>query len=85
MMTRIFEDKDVIRVRSQLMPDRVTAAEAIVRTLIANNVDTFFSVPGVHLYDLYDALARCDAAKIITARHEQGCGLHGIWLRAFNR
>lgn len=54
---------------------RMTTGEAMVASLIAHGVDTVFGIPGAHLYDFNDALAkRADAIRFITARHEQGAG-----------
>jgi len=51
----------------------MTTGEAIVEALIAHGVDTVFGIPGAHMYDFNDALARrADALRFITTRHEQG-------------
>jgi len=51
----------------------MTTGDAIVESLIAHGVDTVFGIPGAHMYDFNDALARRrDAIRFITARHEQG-------------
>ncbi len=51
----------------------MTTGEAIVEALIAHGVDTVFGIPGAHMYDFNDALARrADAIRFITTRHEQG-------------
>jgi acetolactate synthase-1/2/3 large subunit len=51
----------------------MTTGEAIVESLIAHGVDTVFGIPGAHMYDFNDALARrADAIRFITTRHEQG-------------
>ncbi|HEY3850890.1 MAG TPA: thiamine pyrophosphate-dependent enzyme [Steroidobacteraceae bacterium] len=51
----------------------MTTGDAIVESLIAHGVDTVFGIPGAHMYDFNDALARrADAIRFITARHEQG-------------
>jgi acetolactate synthase-1/2/3 large subunit len=51
----------------------MTTGDAIVEALIAHGVDTVFGIPGAHMYDFNDALARrSDAIRFITARHEQG-------------
>ena len=54
---------------------RMTTGEIIARSLIANGVDTVFGIPGAHMYDFNDALAR-EAGRIrfIHTRHEQGAG-----------
>jgi acetolactate synthase-1/2/3 large subunit len=51
----------------------MTTGDAIVEALIAHGVDTVFGIPGAHMYDFNDALARrSDAIRFIAARHEQG-------------
>jgi acetolactate synthase-1/2/3 large subunit len=51
----------------------MTTGEAIVEALIAHGVDSVFGLPGAHMYDFNDALARrADAIRFITTRHEQG-------------
>ena len=36
----------------------MTTGDAIVESLIAHGVDTVFGIPGAHMYDFNDALAR---------------------------
>jgi len=51
----------------------MTTGDAIVESLIAYGVDTVFGIPGAHMYDFNDALARrSDEIRFITTRHEQG-------------
>jgi acetolactate synthase-1/2/3 large subunit len=51
----------------------MTTGDAIVESLIAHGVDTVFGIPGAHMYDFNDALARrAGVIRFITARHEQG-------------
>ncbi len=53
----------------------MTTGQAIAESLIAHGVDTIFGIPGAHMYDFNDALARRrDAVRFITTRHEQGAG-----------
>ncbi len=53
----------------------MTTGEVMVESLIAHGVDTVFGIPGAHMYDFNDALARrADAIRFITTRHEQGAG-----------
>ena len=59
------------------MSEQLTGGEAIVRSLLANGVDTVFGIPGVQTYGLFDALAGAAEAGSLTvygARHEQTCG-----------
>jgi len=52
---------------------RISGADAIVESLIANGVDTVFGLPGGQLDHLFDALYRVgDKIKLIHTRHEQG-------------
>ncbi|MFT6062439.1 MAG: acetolactate synthase-1/2/3 large subunit [Paracoccaceae bacterium] len=52
---------------------RMTVGEGIVEALLAEGVDTVFGIPGAHMYDFNDALARAGhRIRFITARHEQG-------------
>jgi len=51
-----------------------TAADAIVRVLVANGLTTAFGIPGVHNLGLYDALARDGRIRHYLTRHEQGAG-----------
>lgn len=53
---------------------RLTTGEIIARSLRANGVDTVFGIPGAHMYDFNDALAREDGLRFIHTRHEQGAG-----------
>ena len=54
---------------------RLTAGEAIAKSLLLHGVDTVFGIPGAHLYHFTDALAReGDRIRFVTARNEQGAG-----------
>ena len=54
---------------------KLTTGEIIAKSLIANGVDTVFGIPGAHMYDFNDALAReSDNIRFIHTRHEQGAG-----------
>jgi acetolactate synthase-1/2/3 large subunit len=51
----------------------MSAAQAIVDSLIAHGVDTIFGIPGVHTYTLFDALyERRQEIRFVGTRHEQG-------------
>ena len=53
----------------------MTTGEIIAQSLIANGVDTVFGIPGAHMYDFNDALARVsDKIRFVHTRHEQGAG-----------
>ena len=52
---------------------RVTGGEAVVRSLVAEGVDTLFGLPGIQNDWLYNALYdRRDQVRVIHTRHEQG-------------
>jgi acetolactate synthase-1/2/3 large subunit len=52
----------------------MTGAEAIVKSLRVNGVDTVFGLPGGQLDFLFDAMYReGDGIRLIHSRHEQGC------------
>jgi len=54
---------------------RLTTGDVVAKALIANGVDTVFGIPGAHMYDFNDALARESARiRFIHTRHEQGAG-----------
>jgi acetolactate synthase I/II/III large subunit len=51
----------------------LSAAQAIVDSLIEHGVDVIFGIPGVHTYKLFDALyERRREIRFIGSRHEQG-------------
>ena len=55
------------------MPPKMRTADAIVDSLVANGVDTFFGLPGVQTYPLFDAVQRrANVIRTIGSRHEQG-------------
>src|SRR5258707_531138 len=52
-----------------------TSGQAIVETLVRNGVRHVFGVPGVHTYEIFDALHQNrDRLTYVGARHEQGAG-----------
>lgn len=53
--------------------NRISGADAIVESLIANNVETVFGLPGGQLDHLFDSIYRAgDKINLIHTRHEQG-------------
>ena len=51
----------------------LTGAEAIVKSLQQNGVDTIFGLPGGQLDHLFDAIYKTEGKiKLIHSRHEQG-------------
>lgn len=54
--------------------EKITCADAIVKSLIAHNVDTVFGLPGAQTYALIEALRlQKDKIRFVSSRHEQGC------------
>jgi acetolactate synthase-1/2/3 large subunit len=53
---------------------RMTAADALLRSLEAEGVDTVFGLPGGAILPTYDAFARGTSIRHVLARHEQGAG-----------
>ena len=52
---------------------QLTGAEAIVKSLRLNNIDTIFALPGGQLDHLFDAMYKeGDGLRLISSRHEQG-------------
>jgi acetolactate synthase-1/2/3 large subunit len=58
---------------NQIQTDHITGAEAVLRCLIAEGIDTIFGYPGGAIMPVYDALyGYQDQIKHILPRHEQG-------------
>ena len=53
---------------------RLTTGEAVAKSLVAHGVETVFGIPGAHMYDFTDAVAREDGLDFVVTRHEQGAG-----------
>ena len=53
---------------------RMNGADAILRSLEAEEVDAAFGIPGGAILPLYDAFARGTTVRHVLARHEQGAG-----------
>ena len=52
----------------------MNGADALLRSLEAEGVDTIFGIPGGAILPTYDALARGTSIRHVLARHEQGAG-----------
>ncbi|HTV98114.1 MAG TPA: thiamine pyrophosphate-dependent enzyme [Steroidobacteraceae bacterium] len=53
----------------------MSTGQAITESLIAHGVEVIFGIPGAHMYDFNDALARRrEQIRFIVTRHEQGAG-----------
>jgi acetolactate synthase-1/2/3 large subunit len=74
MTTRTLDQK---LVQSSTLPkERITGAEAVLRCLLEEGVDTIFGYPGGAIMPVYDALYYyTDRLRHILPRHEQG-GIH---------
>lgn len=74
------QQKDVLPMKSEdsdkrtaAAPEIITGAEAVIRSLIAEDVDTIFGYPGGAIMPIYDALYDFqDKVHHILVRHEQG-------------
>ena len=53
---------------------RMNGADALLRSLEAEGVDTVFGIPGGAILPTYEALARGTSIRHALARHEQGGG-----------
>ncbi len=53
---------------------QMNGADALLRSLEAEGVDTVFGIPGGAILPTYDALARGTTIRHVLARHEQGAG-----------
>ena len=51
---------------------RMTGGEAVVQTLVAEEVEAVFGLPGTHALAMFDALQDAPSIRRITTRHEQG-------------
>jgi len=56
----------------RMMNEVVTGAEALIRSLLLEDVDTVFGIPGGSVLNIYDAIHDIPAFKHIATRHEQG-------------
>ncbi len=53
---------------------RISGADALVESLLAQGIDTMFGLPGGQLDYLFDAIYRSEGQlKLVRSRHEQGC------------
>ncbi|MDQ1603316.1 MAG: acetolactate synthase large subunit [Actinomycetota bacterium] len=56
------------------MPEQMTGAQSLVRSLESAGVDTVFGIPGGAILPLYDPLMDSQRIRHILVRHEQGAG-----------
>ena len=59
---------------------QISGAQAIVKCLLEENVDTIFGYPGGAVIDLYDELSNCPDLTHVLVRHEQAA-VHAAELR----
>jgi len=53
--------------------ERITGAQALVKSMINNGVDTIFGLPGLQLDTLFDAIYKeGESIRLVHTRHEQG-------------
>ena len=55
-------------------PERITGADAVVRSLEELGTDIVFGLPGGAVLPLYDALFKAEKLRHVLVRHEQGAG-----------
>ncbi|MFZ2078535.1 MAG: thiamine pyrophosphate-dependent enzyme [Xanthobacteraceae bacterium] len=61
--------------KTMVAATEMTAAEAVIATLVAHGLDTVYALPGLQNDPLFDALFRfSDRLSTIHTRHEQGAG-----------
>ena len=74
-MTNDFKDNTASSPQSAALP-RISGSEAVIRSFLAEGVDTVFGYPGGSIIPVYDALYDYrDRLNHILVRHEQ-CALH---------
>jgi acetolactate synthase I/II/III large subunit len=65
----------IVATRNMAATTKMTAAEAVVATLVAHGLDTIYALPGLQNDPLFDALFRfSDRLSTVHTRHEQGAG-----------
>ncbi|WP_024806592.1 acetolactate synthase large subunit [Nocardia sp. BMG51109] len=60
--------------RRQVLPEKVTGAQSVVRSLEELGVDTVFGIPGGAVLPVYDPLFDSTKVRHVLVRHEQGAG-----------
>ncbi len=61
-------------IRRAIAPERLTGAQAVVRSLEELDVDTVFGIPGGAVLPVYDPLFDSQKVRHVLVRHEQGAG-----------
>lgn len=52
--------------------ETMNGGEAMVRSAVANGIDTIFGLPGAQIYPIFDAIHQHPEVRGIVSRHEQG-------------
>jgi acetolactate synthase-1/2/3 large subunit len=50
---------------------KLNCAEIVIKTMVANGMDTLYCLPGVQNDDFFDAMARLGGLNPVHTRHEQ--------------
>ncbi|MBO0677288.1 acetolactate synthase large subunit [Mycolicibacterium sp. S2-37] len=58
----------------QIAPEKMTGAQAVIRSLEELDVDTIFGIPGGAVLPVYDPLFDSQKLRHVLVRHEQGAG-----------
>lgn len=56
------------------MINKMTGGEALIRSVVANGIDTVYGLPGAQTYPIFDEIYTNPDIKEIISRHEQGAG-----------
>jgi acetolactate synthase I/II/III large subunit len=65
--------------QSAATAETMTAAEAVVATLVGHGLDTIYALPGVQNDHLFEALFKAsDRLRTVHTRHEQGAGFMAL-------
>lgn len=68
-----FQEQAIMIAKESINTEKLTGAEAVLRCLLAEGVDTIFGYPGGAIMPVYDALYHYqDRLRHILPRHEQG-------------
>lgn len=68
-----FQEQAIMIAKESINTEKLTGAEAVLRCLLAEGVDTIFGYPGGAIMPVYDALYHYqDRLRHVLPRHEQG-------------
>ena len=74
-MEKIFgpsKEPSTVAASEKRKPERITGADAVVRSLEELGTELVFGLPGGAVLPLYDALFRAQKLRHVLVRHEQG-------------